>query len=108
MSRTDQPDMAAVEAAMRTWRQAHPTATLREIEQEVDRQMGALRAALIGAVATDAETAEAIPSCPTCGRRMHRDRVRAVQQATAHGGTLELTGQSWRCPVCGTGLFPPR
>lgn len=107
MSRTDQPDMAAVEAAMRTWRQAHPGATLLEIEQEVDRQLGALRAALIGAVAAAAET-DAIPSCPTCGQRMHRDRVRTVQQATAHGGTLEVTGQSWRCPVCGTGLFPPR
>ena len=107
MSQAAQPDGAAVEAAIRAWRRAHPAATLLEIEQEVDRQMGALRAALIGAVAADAETA-AIPPCPTCGRRMHRDRVRTVQQATAHGGTLELAGRSWRCPACGAGLFPPR
>lgn len=106
MSGSDQPDVAAVETAMRAWRQAHPTATLHEIEAEVDQQLGAVRAALIGAVAGEGE--EAIPSCPACGHRMHRDRMRTVQQATAHGGTLELTGQAWRCPVCGTGLFPPR
>jgi hypothetical protein len=39
---------------------------------------------------------------------MHRDRLRGVRQATAHGGTVELTGQTWRCPACGAGLFPPR
>jgi YgiT-type zinc finger domain-containing protein len=107
MSRSERPDMAAVDAALRAWQRAHPTATLLEIEQAVDRQLGALRAALIGATAADVET-DAIPACPACGRRMHRDRVRTVQQATAHGGTLALTGQAWRCPVCGTGLFPPR
>jgi hypothetical protein len=106
MSRSEQPDMAAVETAMRTWRQAHPTATLLEIEKEVDRQLGALRAALIGAVAEEEDAA--IPLCPICGHRMHRDRRRTVRQATGHGGTLEFSGQTWRCPVCGTGLFPPR
>ena len=81
MSRSEQPDLGAVEAAMRTWRQNRPRATLLEIEQEVDRQFGAARAALIRTVATDAETEEASPSCPTCEHRMHRDRRRTVQQA---------------------------
>lgn len=108
MSQSAQPDVVAVEGALRAWRQAHPTATLREIEDEVDRQLGALRAALVGAVAAEPGPRAAPPSCPSCGRRMHRDRVRTVRQETAHGSTLELAGQTWRCPGCGTGLFPPR
>jgi hypothetical protein len=107
MSQGDAPERSDVLAALGAWQQTHPAATLLEIEQEVDRQLGALRASLISAVA-GAASDEAVPACPNCGRPMHRDRRRVVRQATAHGGTLELAGQTWRCPACKAGLFPPR
>lgn len=108
MSRPHQPDSAAVQVALAAWAVAHPEATLMEIEHEVDRQLGALRASLIGAVAEVSASEIAVPRCPTCAALMHRDRERTVRQATAHGGTVEVSGPTWRCPACGAGLFPPR
>jgi hypothetical protein len=107
MPRRDAPERSDVVAALAAWQRAHPAATLLEIEHEVDRQLGALRASLVAEVAT-AASSEAVPACPACAHPMHRDRLRGVRQATAHGGTVELTGQTWRCPACGAGLFPPR
>src|SRR3954468_7749537 len=110
MPRSDTSDLTAVQRAMLAWRVAHPDATLLEIEQEVDRQLGTYRAALIGDVAATAEPAptDPPPGCLVCGQPMQRDRRRTVAAATAHGGEVTLTGQTWRCPACGAGLFPPR
>lgn len=106
MGRAEPSDVAMVQAEVRTWQVAHPEATLAEIEQEVDRRLGALRAAMSSAVA-EAEEPTARPTCPACGVWMHRDRKRTIRQGTAHGGTVEVTGQAWRCPVRGAGVFPP-
>jgi uncharacterized protein with PIN domain len=86
---------------------AHPEATLREIEHAVDQQLSTDRAALIAEAAQQAGSLEP-PDCPTCGGVMHRDGKRAIRQLTAHQGEVWLEGQTWRCPACGAGLFPPQ
>ena len=40
---------AETRAAIQVWRHAHPQATLKEIEQEVDRRFATVRAGLVGA-----------------------------------------------------------
>lgn len=107
MSRARKPDPSAIEAGLVDWMTAHPAATLLEIEHEVDRQLGAYRAALI-AEAARREGASGPPDCPACGEAMRRDGRRAIRQVTAHQGEVVVEGQAWRCPACGAGLFPPR
>ena len=107
MTRIPVPDPEHIAAGLAAWKAAHPEATLREIEHEVDRQLSGVRAALIGEVAHEEEST-AVPACPTCGEAMHRDGRRTLRKTTAQAGHLDLTGQGWRCPACGAGLFPPR
>lgn len=96
-----------LQTAMAQWRVAHPTATLAEIEQAVDQHLSASRAALIAATATGGPGDDR-PPCPACGQAMHRAGERTMQVTTAHEGEVALTGQTYRCPACGTGLSPPR
>jgi YgiT-type zinc finger domain-containing protein len=92
--------------ALATWRAAHPTATLAEIEQAVDAHLSAPRAALIADLASDHEARR--PACPECGRPMAQNGTRTVTVTTAHEGRVPLTGPQYVCPACGAGLFPPR
>jgi predicted RNA-binding Zn-ribbon protein involved in translation (DUF1610 family) len=90
------------------WRAAHPRATLREIEQEVDRRLAAVRAGLIQTAALAGAAEAEPPACPQCGGAMVWDGTRARHLTTTHNEVLELSRRYARCPVCGTGLFPPR
>ena len=100
---------------MREWRAAHPTATLREMEQELDTRWTRVRArmlqdmALASAAADWADTpAGQHPICPDCGTplRLRGSDTRTLQ---THGGqSLALDRSYGVCPACGTGLFPPR
>jgi hypothetical protein len=98
---------AALVAAMRAWRAAHPTATFAEIEVEATRQVAALRRALIQAAVTDAAPATA-PCCPDCGRSMARNGTRTRTLVTSGGEMVPITGARYRCSACGAELFPPR
>lgn len=91
---------------LRQWRQAHPEATLTEIERELDRQWHARRVALLAEVAQTGS--DGLGVCPTCGT--------ALVRRGAHDRTLRSDGDqvttlhrpyAW-CPVCQAGLFPPR
>ncbi len=88
------------------WRQAHPRATLTEIEAAVDAQLSAIRAGLISDAA-QAQESSGRPVCPACGVAMHRGERRPIRLATDHGGEIDLTAQHWVCPSCGTGFSPP-
>ena len=100
------PLSADLRAALAQWRVAHPQATLAEIERAVDQQLSASRAGLIAATAM--ASADERPSCPACGEPMHRASQRSLTLTTAHEGEVTLTGQTYQCPACGAGLFPPR
>ena len=93
-------------ARLAAWRQAHPHATLREIELEVDRQLADLRAGVIERLAQAAVDAPR-PSCPTCGTIMQQVGERERTVRTAQDQRLTVRGPSYRCSACGAGLFPP-
>lgn len=96
--------LSNLEADMRVWRQAHPRATLTEIEGELDRRLQSVRGALLGELAAGAAEDE---RCPTCGgvlvARGRRDRTLTTQGDVS----LTLSRPYLHCPACKRGLFPP-
>jgi NADH pyrophosphatase NudC (nudix superfamily) len=117
MKRTERPTSLeehsqAVVQAMRTWRTAHPQATLAEIERAVDEQVSQLRASLIEemAQASPLERAEAGQvgrTCPQCGERLQARGKRTRRLQTQGGQQVSLTRQYQSCPACGYSFFPP-
>ncbi len=110
-----QEQMAAAETALWAWRRAHPTATFNEIEDAVDAQMQALRAAMLGDLgrasrAGDlaARQAGAPARCPACGERLVRQGKHRRRILVQGGGAVDLERDYACCPACGAGLFPPR
>ncbi len=98
---------ADARTAIEAWRLAHPAATLKDIEQEVDRQLAAVRAGLVAALADTQLVTTGPPPCPECGGPMRWDRERTRRLITTHDEPIDLTRRYARCPECGTGLFPP-
>jgi hypothetical protein len=98
---------AEARATVQAWRAAHPQATLKQIEAEVDRQLAAARARLVEAMALTGPVAAAAPPCPDCGGAMTWEGERTRRLTTTHDEALALTRRYARCPRCGTGLFPP-
>ena len=100
-------------AGLAEWRQQHPKATLREIEQAVDERLASLRArmvqdAALASASTDPTANGDRPRCPTCGESMQVDGTRTRRLRTTHERDITLTRHYARCPACGTGVFPPR
>lgn len=101
-------------SGMKEWRQEHPKATLREIEEAVDARLAKLRAGMVAELAGMSEQAdwkelppEERPTCEQCGaplvsRGMH------TRWLNSHGGqAVKLERRYGTCPQCGQGLFPP-
>lgn len=100
---------------MATWRQAHPTATLRQLEDELDARLNWLRARLLEDLALTSTAAEwraepvaTHPCCAQCGVPFERTGTKTRTLQTHGGQTLTLERTYGSCPVCTTGLFPPR
>ena len=102
-------------AEMQAWQEAHPQATLDEIETAVARHWARVQAkvveASVQARAARSRTAQpevARPCCPECGQALHgRGRHRRRLQTTGNQ-EIVLEREYAVCPACGTGLFPPR
>ena len=99
-------------AGFRAWREQHPTATLTEIEDELDRRWYRVRArvvedAAVRSAAADLGRPAARPACPACGEAMQADGREARRLTTTGDEVLTLTRAHARCPACGAGLFPP-
>lgn len=106
---------AAVFSGMADWRVAHPQATLREIEAALDEHLAALRARMLEDLAqASAQTAlpalapEERPRCPDCGTPLEARGRKRRRLTTTHDRTITLDRSYAVCPVCGTGVFPPR
>ncbi len=88
------------------WREAHPKATLAQIEQMIDDRLSGLRAQMIEDVA-QASSPEQSRRCPQCGAslqgRGHHQRVLQTQG----GQEVNLSRQYLSCPHCGYSFFPP-
>jgi RNase P subunit RPR2 len=105
----------SVAEELTAWRQAHPRATLTEIETVVFEVGQRLQArALEQVVQASAAVDLAVqregerPTCAACGGRLEprgrqRRRIRPARQRTA----LEVDRSYAVCAPCGTGLFPP-
>jgi YgiT-type zinc finger domain-containing protein len=106
---------AEIMSGMRAWRVAHPKATLREMEQELDHRWVRVRACLLedmalASVAADWTTTPAgqQPTCPACGVPL-QPRGTDTRTLQPHGGQdVILERQYGSCSACGAGLFPPR
>ena len=96
---------SAMEADLHAWRRARPDATWTEIEQELDRRLDRLRAQLLGELVPDTD---GVAACPTCGRPLQARGGHDRTLVTDGGEVITLTRSYPTCPVCGTGLFPPR
>ena len=99
---------------LRGWREVHPRATLREIEQELDRRWEQLRAKVLAdlalaSVAADLQQGErtARPTCPDCGEPLQDQGTHRRTLLTLGNQAVELRRDYGTCPHCGSGLFPP-
>jgi hypothetical protein len=99
----------------KAWRQAHPKATFREIEQVVRERMTRLEAHLLQDIAQASESREWSgkqeqdrPHCPVCETPLQSRGKQSRQLQGAGGKTVTLKRSYGTCPTCGVGLFPPR
>lgn len=101
-------------SGMKEWREQHPKATFREIEEAVDERLGRLRArmledAALASTASDWSQAEQgeHPTCRQCGTRLVARGKKKRSVLTQGGQTVHLERSYGVCPRCGSGLFPP-
>ena len=97
--------LSEIEAEFRQWREAHPTATLTDLEIELDRRLRAGRARLLSDVAGSASPGSAV--CPDCGAVLVANGQHPRQIVTQADEVLSLNRPYLRCPACRAGLFPP-
>jgi predicted RNA-binding Zn-ribbon protein involved in translation (DUF1610 family) len=89
------------------WRLAHPKATLKEIEQELDQRLAQVRARILGDAAMVSAVEEQAAVCPSCGSEMAWRGEHTRRLVTQHDQEVEIKRQYAVCPKCGVGLFPP-
>ena len=100
---------------LREWRALHPQATLAEIEEELDRQLGRVRTQLLGDLALASRAAEVgraaeeeRPRCAECGGRLISEGERPRRVRTVNNQVVELQRDYATCTACGSRFFPPR
>ena len=106
---------AEILTGMREWRAQHPQATLRAMEDALDRRWAAVRARMLQDMALQSAARQwkeaatgAHPTCPDCGTPLE-DRGGHPRDLPTHGGqTIALERSDGVCPTCQVGLFPPR
>ncbi len=98
---------------MKEWRLQHPRATLREMEEALDKRLNRMRARMLEDMALASEAAnlseaEGRVYCPQCGEALvgRGTRKRALQ--TNGGEEIALERSYGVCPRCKVGIFPPR
>lgn len=93
---------------MQAWSQAHPKATLTEIEIAVDNELAQLRRTIVESIAQTRESDEQVSHlCPQCSRPMVKNGKKKRKLKAKEGQTIELERQQLRCLKCGMTLFPP-
>jgi len=92
------------------WRQQHPKATFREIEEEVDKRLAVLRVRMLSDAAISSAQADWDGErvvCPHCGMKLEKKGKKKRKLATRGGQEVELEREYGVCPKCGQGIFPP-
>lgn len=105
----------AVGRELVAWREAHPRASLTQIEDAVFEAMQRLQAQALQQVVLASAVADVAaqpvaerPTCPTCrGRLEPRGRQRRRIRPARQRAPLEVDRSYAVCTECGAGLFPP-
>jgi hypothetical protein len=99
---------------MKEWRQQHPHATLREIEEAMDARLAKLRAGMLADLVKMSLQAdwrqvpqESRPRCAQCGTPLQSRGQRRRWLQTTGGQQVPVDRNYGTCPQCGQGLFPP-
>jgi uncharacterized protein with PIN domain len=94
------------------WREKHPRATMREIEEEIDRRMTEMRARLIAETVMKSASTEMIKGkkemCPKCGGEVKKKGKKKRKLETNGGQEIEFEREYVTCQSCGHGFFPSR
>jgi YgiT-type zinc finger domain-containing protein len=101
---------------LQEWWEAHPQASLSEMETALDGRMAEMRVRVLeGALAGGGRGEKSRGArereeqqCPVCGTEMVRSGRRKRQLKTRGNQELVLERDYMRCPRCGAGIFPPR
>jgi DNA repair exonuclease SbcCD ATPase subunit len=107
---TWQDKFAQTEAKLRGWQEKKGVATLTEIEEAVDKELGQLRRQLIGELTEGVETTvsqEKESLCPVCQTPLQGNGRKKRRLRTKDDQVIELNREQRRCPSCGMTLFPP-
>jgi YgiT-type zinc finger domain-containing protein len=94
------------------WREQHPKATFREIEEEVDKRLSVLRARMLSDAAINSEkggwrAGDGDVVCPVCRAKLEKKGKKKRKLQTRGGREVELEREYGVCPQCGQGIFPP-
>lgn len=107
-------DAGAVWVGLADWRAAHPKATFREIEAELDKRLNQVRARVLADLALASAAADLRmasraerPRCPSCGTVLHARGASNRTLLTQGGAEVRLERSYATCPQCGDGSFPP-
>jgi hypothetical protein len=96
---------------LREWRARHPTATLQEIEAELDGRWATLRGQVLADLALASHAAEVTtaspPPCPHCGGRLRDEGMRERTLVTTGGAPVTLRRDYATGTRCGYRLSPP-
>ena len=100
-------------AGTSAWREKHPKATMREIEEEIDKRLSVMRARMIADTAMKSgsaewEAGEKEAVCPECGGELLKKGKKKRKLETREGQEIELEREYGICLKCGHGIFPPR
>ena len=99
-----------MESQIKQWRDAHPRATLTEIEEAVEKELAELREAVVESLVQEGEDSareQEAPLCPHCQSKMVKNGKKKRRLKTKEGKTITLERQQMRCLTCGMTLFPP-
>jgi hypothetical protein len=105
-----QDKFAQTEAKLRGWQETKGAATLIEIEEAVDKELGQLRRQLIGELVGGVEATVSVEKeslCPVCQRPMQGNGRKKRRLRTKDDQVIELDREQRRCLSCGMTLFPP-
>jgi len=91
------------------WRERHPHATMREIEEEIDRRVSEMRAWLIADTVMSTSTGMEKGKkeiCPKCGGAVKKKGKKKRKLETNGGQEIEFEREYVTCQSCGHGFFP--
>ena len=98
--------MTEVRAGMKARRLAHPTATFKEMELELEARFATAKAHMLGDLAQASAAADvahaagsARPACPQCGGTMRSKGKRKRCLTGQHDQTVELARSYPECPL---------